>query len=434
MRWFAAFAVGVGLLIAALPGVAQSAAGDGGAGAQQSVQESVPIRVRSDLVLVPALVRDKSGGLIHMLSANDFVLTDDGVAQRLKLEEDTGGEPLALVVVMEAGAGEAAGWHPQDRGEAANRFAHLATLVEAIVGGVKGRVAVVVFDGHPRLATDFTEDMAAVASALDGAAEEENTDGGAAILDSLGFAVDMLRKQPPEYRRAILLLSETNDRGSHVAIEQAIRAIGDTNTTIFSVAFSSGKAAASHYGHKWLPTKKTDPPPVNPQQVGITPDVRYPNTSYASALSAILGYMTTGVFGENSTPYPPGGCFAKNGGDAEDKRQSRASRTYDCLGQLAPPLALARMAAIAATDGLKTNVPKTVAQMTGGEYFGFSGEKSLEGALVTIANHLPNRYILSFQPHDSHPGIHALELRLPDYPKLEITARSSYWADVEAGR
>jgi von Willebrand factor type A domain len=427
MRWFAAFAVAVGLLVSASPAVAQGVAGDGGAGAQQSV----PIRVRSELVLVPALVRDKSGGLVYMLSANSFVLTDDGVAQRLKLEEDTGGEPLALVVVMEAGAAEAAGWRPQSRDVGSNRFAHVATMVEAIVGGVKGRVAVVVFDGHPRLAADFTQDMDAVAMALEGASEEENTDGGAAILDSLGFAVDMLRKQPPEYRRAILLLSETNDRGSHVPIEQAIRAIGDTNTTIFSVAFASGKAAASNYGHKWLPTKKNDPGKPNPQMVGIPPDIRYPNTAYTKALEAILDNMMMGVFGANSTPYPPGGCFAKNGGDDEDKRQSRTSRTYDCIAQLIPPLAVAKMAAIAATDGMRTNVPKTVAEMTGGEYFGFNGEKSLEGALVTIANHLPNRYILSFQPHDPHPGIHALALRLPEYPQLEITARSSYWADVE---
>jgi len=69
--------------------------------------------------------------------------------------------------------------------------------------------------------------------------------------------------------------------------------------------------------------------------------------------------------------------------------------------------------------------------MTGGEYYSFNGEKSIETALTTIANHVPNRYVLSFQPHDPHPGIHALELKLPEYPGLEVTARSSYWADAE---
>jgi hypothetical protein len=345
---------------------AQSAAGQGTSGQEAaSSQQGGSLKVRSELVLVPALVRDKSGALVYTLSANDFVLTDDGVTQKLKLEEDTGGEPLALVVVMEAGAAEAAGWHPKDS-DGPNRFAHLPTLVEAVVGGVKGRVAVVVFDGHPRLTADFTPDMDAVASAIADASDEDNMDGGAAILDSLGFAVDMLRKQPPEYRRAILLVSETNDRGSKVPIEDAVRAIGDTNTTIFSVAFASGKAAASNYGHKWLPTKKTEPRQPNPQQVGIPPDIRYPNTSYAKALDAILMNTMFGWFGTNATPNPPGGCFAKNGGDEEDQRQSRSSRTYDCVAQLFPPLAFAKMAAISAVDGMKTNVPKTVAEMTGG--------------------------------------------------------------------
>jgi hypothetical protein len=49
------------------------------------------------------LVRDKDDKLVFSLSANDFVLTDDGVPQKFHLEHDTGGEPLALVVDIEVG-------------------------------------------------------------------------------------------------------------------------------------------------------------------------------------------------------------------------------------------------------------------------------------------------------------------------------------------
>src|ERR1700749_2584765 len=69
------------------------------------------LSTRSTLVVVPTLVRDKSGGIIFTLSANDFTLTDDGVPQKITLEEDTGTQPLALVVVIEADAAtRAAGW------------------------------------------------------------------------------------------------------------------------------------------------------------------------------------------------------------------------------------------------------------------------------------------------------------------------------------
>jgi hypothetical protein len=114
-----------------------------------------------------------------------------------------------------------------------------------------------------------------------------------------------------------------------------------------------------------------------------------------------------------------------------DATQNKAVQAYDCLTQLAPPLALAKMAAIAATDALKRNIPETVAHLTGGEYYKLTDAGSLERDLLTISNHVPNRYVLSFRPHAPHSGYHALELRLKDYPKLHVTARSSYWVDEE---
>jgi hypothetical protein len=64
-------------------------------------------------------------------------------------------------------------------------------------------------------------------------------DSGAAILDSLAFAVDMLRSESAGCRRTILLVSETVDRGSEMTMEQAMRAITDTNTTIYAIGFST---------------------------------------------------------------------------------------------------------------------------------------------------------------------------------------------------
>jgi len=393
-------------------------------------EESTPLRVRSELVLVPALVRDGTDALVYTLSANDFVLTDDGVPQKIKLEQDNGGSPLAMVVVMQEGVGQhSTGWNPNKRDAPPNRFQHLPTMVEGIAGIVSRRIAVVAFDSQPKLVQGFTTDMEVVGAALQGASTEQGSDGGAAILDGLSFAVDLLRKQPSQYRRAILLLSETNDRGSLLPTAEAIREISDTNTTIFSVSFSSGSAAASEYGHKWLPTKRGTPR-LNPSQPPPPPNI-LPGSSYATAVNMIVGYMTTGIFGENTVPYEQGGCFAGEVSEIKgDKVTNNSGKVYNCLGQLIPPLAVAKMAAIAVTDGMRTNVPKTVAELTGGEYFGFKDDKGLEGALGTIANHLPNRYVLSFQPANPHLGIHALALTMPDYPQLRVTTRTSYWIDA----
>src|SRR5580692_9977099 len=55
------------------------------------------LSARSNLVLVPALVRTKSGELVFTLAAKDFTIKDDGVEEKVTLEENTDDEPLALV-------------------------------------------------------------------------------------------------------------------------------------------------------------------------------------------------------------------------------------------------------------------------------------------------------------------------------------------------
>jgi hypothetical protein len=109
-------------------------------------------------------------------------------------------------------------------------------------------------------------------------------------------------------------------------------------------------------------------------------------------------------------------------------KQNPAQQAYGCLSLLAPPLGLAKAAAIAIFDGLQKDIPETVARVTGGEYYKLTNAKSLERDLHTISNHIPNRYILSFQPQSPHPGLHVLTLRAPNY-SVEISARNSYWVD-----
>jgi hypothetical protein len=256
-----------------------------------------------------------------------------------------------------------------------------------VVGAVPHKVAVVGFDSSPVLVQDFTPDLDLAAHGIKALIDDDNGDDGAAILDSLGFSIDLLRKQPPEYRRAILLVSESNDRGSKLKLVEALRAISDTNTAIYSIGFSSG---ASDFKHESAKT---------------------------------LG---------DSTPGPAHGCMSRDPNDPQvNLKQNPGSQAYDCLSLLAPPLRFAKALAIAAFDGMQKNIPETVARLTGGEYFKLTNSKSLERDLQTISNHIPNRYVLSFQPPSPHPGLHALALSAPDYVGLTIIARSSYWADVD---
>ena len=339
---------------------------------QQDSSATTTLRTQSTLVLVPTLVKTKAGALVYTLSANDFTITDNGVEQKVSLDEDTDQQPLALVVAVETGG---AG------GRQLDKYRDLGAMIEAIVGNVRHEVAVVGFDSKPTVAQAFTPDLNLMGKALGDLAPG---DKGAAIFDALAFSVDMLREQPPVYRRAILLLSETVDQGSQVKLADALRDIGDTNTAIYSLAFSSPKSAAKHEGGQAF----------------------------------------------SDQPGPAGGCMSKEA--AVELDESRMQQTWDCLATLAPPLRLGKMAALLAMNSLRRNAPETVAQLTGGEYYKFKDERSLQRGLQTISNHVPNRYVLSFHPQSPQPGPHAIEVKLKDYPNLVVTARSSYWASSMA--
>ena len=364
---------------------------------------------QTSIVMVPALVRTRSGKLVFTLKAENFIVADDGVPQRVTLEQDRGGESLALVVVVEIG------------GAGAREFDHLgplAPMLESVIGNVPHKIAVVAFDSQPTLVQGFSpriqDAVEAVRNLTPGCTREHHldfcqsaaarhdkvqADNGAAILDSLGFAVDLLRHQPWGYRRAILLVSETLDRGSKLTMEQVVRAVTDTNTTIYSIGFSTGKSEAAHYAAHQLP--------INAEGGGLNFENPYPN--------------------------PPHGCMGKDPDPDPDGPHTKLAQFYDCLVQLAPPLGLAKMAALATADALQPNVPETVAHLTGGEYFKLSDSKSLERDMSAIANHLPNRYVLSFHPQSPHPGLHVISVRIRDNPSLAITARRSYWAEPETG-
>jgi VWFA-related protein len=287
---------------------------------------------------------------------------------------------LALVVAIETSSGGARQF---------DKYSHLSTMIEALVGAVPHRVAVVGFDSEPTLLQDFTPNL----SQMDDATRDlEPGDSGAAILDALAYSVNLLQKQPLQYRRAILLISETVDHGSKVRIDEALRAVSDTNTAIYSVAFSSSRSDVKHEASKF-----NDP-----------------------------------------TPGPEHGCFShdpktdptvRDNGTKGVPEESKGTQYYDCLAELLPPLRLAKMAAVLGMNGLRHNAPETVAKLTGGEYFHFNNQRDLERSLATISNHVPNRYVLSFHPQSPQPGLHAIEVKLKDHPDLILTARSSYWAN-----
>jgi len=299
-------------------------------------------RTQSNIVLAPALVTDRRGSVIYGLQAGDFVIEDDGVEQPVQLDEEPASLPVSLVVAVQLGRTAAA---------ELPRIRTLATMLEPILSQGRNRAAIVTFDSEVNLVRGFTTNPDLIAADL---GRLRPGDQQAVILDAVGYAIALLKHEPKERQRVILLVSETRDHGSHVrTLEETVRDITDSNTLVYTLAFS--------------PT-----------------------------VSNLLD-------------------------DARGKLE-RKGNAVD-LGELATKLT------IMAIQAMRKNAPKTIAAMTGGEYELFKSHAGFESRMVEFANHLHNRYLLSFEPKDPHPGLHRVRVRLRQSAEATVLARDRYWAD-----
>ncbi|HKD80048.1 MAG TPA: VWA domain-containing protein [Candidatus Angelobacter sp.] len=212
--------------------------------AQEKTEQKIPrLRTQSNEVLVPTLVKDRDGKLIFGLKASDFIIEDDGVAQQISMDEAEPEEPVSLLIAIQTG--RMALFEFQ-------RMKKISSLLDQIVGQPQVETAIVTFDSDVNLLQDFTFESEQTETYLRkmmaGPLREMGDSGnsnGAAIYDAVRYSVHLLQQQPDDSRRILLLISETRDHGSHaVKLDDAIAAIGDSNTVIYSVAFSPTASTA----------------------------------------------------------------------------------------------------------------------------------------------------------------------------------------------
>jgi VWFA-related protein len=193
------------------------------------------LRVTANEVLVPTLVEKSGGVVVYGLKQQDFVLEDNGEPQKIRVQEEMDTAPVALVVAVEQGGVSVLEF---------DKFAKMGPLLDLFLSDGKGQAALVGFDAKPHLICEFTHSSEEVNQALK---HLEQGNGGAAILDTVSYAVDLLESQPKEYRRVLLLISEERDHGSkHTKTEQLIRKIGQSDVLVLSVSFSPVRAELGH--------------------------------------------------------------------------------------------------------------------------------------------------------------------------------------------
>jgi VWFA-related protein len=195
-----------------------------------AVSQEITLHSQSNVVIIPALVKSANGEVVYGLGPKDFVVEDDGVEQTIRVDEAAEGSAVSLVVAIQRGR-RADYEFPRIRG--------LSAMLDPMVEAGLGSVAIVEFDSQVQLAQDFSSNSERTAGTLK---ELQPGDGGAAILDAVDYSVKMLEKAPKERQRLLLLISETRDHGSQAKIEDVVAEIGQSNTTVYALAFSPSRS------------------------------------------------------------------------------------------------------------------------------------------------------------------------------------------------
>ena len=315
------------------------------------------LHTTTTLVVVPTLVQTQDKRLVFSLSADDFVVTDNGVPQKVTLEEESQ-RPLSLVVLIQTG-GAAQGQFPN--------YKNLETMVAEIVGKGANRVSIVNFDSRPEAASPFTEDVAQWREAID---KPDPGDKGAAILDSVAYGLELLKKEPVSNRRAILLISQEHDDGSKTTLKEIVRDLGEANTAVYSITFSAEKTTAK---------QDLKNPHVNPP-ISIIPS------------------------------------------DCSVKPYNDPARPFQGYFNLDAPLRLI-------FGAMQKNLSAEVANLSGGESSSFDNRNELDEALGRVNSRIRNSYILDFYPTSTEPGLHKIKVSLTHHPEMVVSARTSYWAE-----
>ncbi|HUQ93176.1 MAG TPA: VWA domain-containing protein [Bryobacteraceae bacterium] len=318
------------------------------------------IKVQTNVVVAPTVVFDKRGNIVNGLGQHEFVVYDNDKPQEFKV--DIAFQPIDVVVLLQADAATE---------DVLPKVKKMAPLLEHLVVGEQGTVAVIAFDHRIRVMQDFTSDGNKIRTAL------EKINAGSSTsrqVDAVSDAVRMLSHRAKDRRRVILLISETRDKGSEGKLRDSLLLAELNNVIVYTVNMS-----------RFLNTLTAKTPVPRPSH--IPPEARHMPAGGTATPNEV---MQNSGWGSNTVP-----AFV------EVFRQAKAI--------------------------FVSNPAEVFTKYTGGREFNFVTQKSLEEAITKIGEELHSQYLISYSPSNKlEGGWHTIVVKVRR-PDLEVRTRNGYW-------
>ncbi len=335
-------------------------------GGEQTPPDVQPLIVtRVEVVQTPVLVFDREGAYVNGIRPDQFRLFDNDKEQNINV--DVAYIPISLVICVQANS-HVEGLLPQ-----VNK---IGNLLQPIVVGEQGEVAVVAYDSRIRTLQDFTSDPDKVTMAMKKIYPGSTSNR---MIDAVSYGTRMLASRPKNRRRIMLLIGETRDLGSESRSKEVLMSLQLNNVVFYAVDMSR------------FMTTLTAPPPV-PRPNNLPP--------------AMANLPPAAV----ATPTTVAQAKGENGGRAEFV-----------------PMMVEVFRDVKAI--FRDNPVEVFTKGTGGSEFGFHSNRTLEEAMQHVGEELHSEYTISYTPTNrDEGGFHTITVGVTGHPEVKrVQARPGYW-------
>jgi VWFA-related protein len=198
-------------------------------------QEPV-IRTTVPLVLVPTTVTDRHGKTVDGLKELDFEVLDNGKPVKHSLE--TTMQPIALVVAVQTSA---------IAGPALAKIQKIGAMFEPLVVGEGGVAAIVTYSDQIKVWQEFTHSADEFTRRMRKIEPDGSSRTEARMNDAVLEVVKMFADRP-KFRRVLVVIGESRDRGSQAKLQEAVTRAQAANVTIYPVNYSVYKNSFTSRG------------------------------------------------------------------------------------------------------------------------------------------------------------------------------------------
>lgn len=232
------------------------------------------IRTTVPLVLAPVTVLDAKGKPVRGLTESDFRLSDNGKPRPFQMEVTN--QPVAVVICIQTNS---------PSGPALAKMPKVSSIFLPLIAGDGGLAAVITYSDTVKVRRDFTRNANDFAAAF----QSLRPEGPAArMLDAVDKGLEMLERGSADYRKVLIVIGESRDRGSEAELTAVLHHAARMNVTIYPVTFSAFTTQFTTRGDE----RFGKPPPVEQE------DRRTKVSAPSAGMSPLAGLGELGRLGK----------------------------------------------------------------------------------------------------------------------------------------